>query len=134
MRPTGSSDVPSQRPTKILCVFGTRPDAIKMAPVLHALRGQPEWCAVRVCVTAQHRHLLDPLLEFFQIAPDHDLDVMREDQSLTDLTSRLFGSLDRVISAEQPDWVVVQGDTSTALVAGIAAFYHKARVAHVEAG
>ena len=122
------------RRVTILCVFGTRPDTIKMAPVVHALRSQSEWCEVRVCVTAQHRHLLDPLIEFFQIAPDYDLDVMRDNQSLTGLTSRLLTSLDDVISTERPDWLLVQGDTTTAFAAGTTAFYHKVRIGHVEAG
>jgi UDP-N-acetylglucosamine 2-epimerase (non-hydrolysing) len=120
-------------PATVLCIFGTRPDTIKMAPVVHALQQAP-WCRLRVCVTAQHRHLLDPLLAFFNIRPDDDLDIMRENQSLADLTARLFAGIGGAIAAVQPAWVVVQGDTTTAFAAAMAAFYARARVAHVEAG
>ncbi|MCC7008867.1 MAG: UDP-N-acetylglucosamine 2-epimerase (non-hydrolyzing) [Acidobacteria bacterium] len=118
---------------KVLVVFGTRPEAIKLAPVIRALAAA-EWCEPRICVTAQHRDLLDPLLDLFGIAPDHDLDVMRPNQALAGLTARLCGALDDVMAVEQPAWVVVQGDTTSAFAAGLVAFYHRARVGHVEAG
>jgi UDP-N-acetylglucosamine 2-epimerase (non-hydrolysing) len=105
-----------------------------MAPVVHALQNESSWCDVRVCVTGQHRELLRPLLAFFQIAPDHDLDVMTENQSLTGLTTRLFTALDPVFTAERPDWLLVQGDTTTSYIAGMTAFYHGVRIGHVEAG
>jgi UDP-N-acetylglucosamine 2-epimerase (non-hydrolysing) len=119
---------------KVLCVFGTRPEAIKMAPVVRELRRHPGRAEVRVCVTAQHREMLDQVLSLFEIAPDHDLGIMRPDQSLTRLTAAALTALDAVVVEERPDWVVVQGDTTTAMVAALVAFYHRVRVAHVEAG
>jgi UDP-N-acetylglucosamine 2-epimerase (non-hydrolysing) len=119
---------------KVLCVFGTRPEAIKMAPVIRELRKHPDRVAVRVCVTGQHREMLDQVLALFDIAPDHDLEIMRPDQSLTELTASALTRLDPVVASERPDWVVVQGDTTTAMAAALVAFYHGVRVAHVEAG
>jgi UDP-N-acetylglucosamine 2-epimerase (non-hydrolysing) len=120
-------------PAKILVVFGTRPEAIKLFPVIAALRGDPRFEA-RVCVTAQHRGLLDQVLGIAGIVPDHDLDLMRPDQTLDALTAGLLQGVGAVIDAEAPDWVIVQGDTATAMAAGLAAFYRRVRVAHVEAG
>jgi UDP-N-acetylglucosamine 2-epimerase (non-hydrolysing) len=119
---------------KILCVFGTRPEAIKMSPVIRELRKHPASVKVRVCVTGQHREMLDQVLRLFEITPDHDLDIMRPDQSLTAVTAAALTGLDAVIAAERPEWVVVQGDTTTAMAAALVAFYHRARIAHVEAG
>jgi UDP-N-acetylglucosamine 2-epimerase (non-hydrolysing) len=119
---------------KILCIFGTRPEAIKMAPVIRALQKDSARADVRVCVTAQHREMLDQVLRLFEITPDHDLDIMRADQSLTEVTAAALTGLDGVVASERPDWVVVQGDTTTAMAAALVAFYHRARVAHVEAG
>ncbi len=118
---------------KILFVFGTRPEAIKLAPVIHELASRPRF-TVRVCVTAQHREMLDQVLEAFSITPDHDLDLMRPGQDLFDVTARCLTALRPVLEAERPDWVIVQGDTTTVFVASLAAFYLDIRVAHVEAG
>jgi UDP-N-acetylglucosamine 2-epimerase (non-hydrolysing) len=119
---------------KVLCVFGTRPEAIKMAPVIRALQRESARADVRICVTAQHREMLDQVLRLFEITPHHDLDIMRADQSLTTLTAAALTGLDAVIAAERPDWVVVQGDTTTAMAAALVGFYHRVRIAHVEAG
>lgn len=118
---------------KILVVFGTRPEAIKLFPVIHALNAEPDM-VVRVCVTAQHRGLLDQVLEIAGIAPDIDLDLMEPGQTLDRLTARLLTSLGAVMDAEQPDRVVVQGDTATAMVGALAAYYRRIPVSHVEAG
>ena len=118
---------------RVLVVIGTRPEGIKLAPVVHALAAHPG-AEVRVCLTAQHRELLDEVVDFFELPVHHDLDVMRPGQSLTALTGRLLEGLGRVIAQEQPDVVVVQGDTSTAMVGALAAFYARVPVAHVEAG
>jgi UDP-N-acetylglucosamine 2-epimerase (non-hydrolysing) len=119
---------------KILCVFGTRPEAIKMAPVIRELRRHPDRIDTRVCVTAQHRQMLDQMLALFEIEPDHDLDLMRENQSLTDVTAAVLTRLEPVLAKEAPDWVLVQGDTTTAMSAALGAFYHAVKVGHVEAG
>ena len=119
---------------RILVVFGTRPEAIKLAPVVLALARHPREFSVRVCVTAQHREMLDQVLDVYAIRPDHDLDVMRPDQTLPDLTAAALLALGRVIDAERPVLVVVQGDTTTTMVAALAAFYARIPVAHVEAG
>mgnify|MGYP002681768653 CR=1 FL=1 len=105
-----------------------------MAPVIRALRRRPGRVDCRVCVTAQHRRLLDQVLHLFGIAPDYDLDVMAEDQSPTQVAAAVLARLEPILRAERPDWVLVQGDTTTVLAASIAAFYARARVAHVEAG
>lgn len=119
---------------KVLSIFGTRPEAIKMAPVVKALEKHPDQFNSVVCVTAQHREMLDQVLNLFDIHPDHDLDLMRKGQSLSGLTSRVFTALDPVFENERPDWVLVQGDTTTVMAAGLAAFYHQVKVGHVEAG
>jgi UDP-N-acetylglucosamine 2-epimerase (non-hydrolysing) len=118
---------------KVLTVFGTRPEAIKMAPLVQALAAEPDIDA-RVCVTAQHRQMLDQVLELFGIEPEHDLDVMQPGQSLTVLTSNLLSRLEPVFAAERPDLVLVHGDTSTTLCTSLAAFYQRIPVGHVEAG
>lgn len=118
---------------KILCVVGTRPEAIKMAPVILGLKDEP-WAHVRVLATAQHRHMLDQVLNFFGIEPDVDLDIMRPNQALTTLTARLLLDLDDVIQAEKPDVVLVQGDTTTVMTVALACFYHHIPIGHVEAG
>jgi len=118
---------------KTLTILGTRPEAIKLAPVIEALEREPEIVS-RVCVTAQHRELLDPLLELFDIKPDYDLDLMRPDQCLVELAADALKALKGVIEAERPDWVIVQGDTTTALAAALCAYYLGVSVAHVEAG
>jgi UDP-N-acetylglucosamine 2-epimerase len=118
---------------RILTVFGTRPEAIKMAPVIRRLARTPR-VECRVCVTAQHRQMLDQVLHLFAIRPDYDLDVMREAQDLTYVTSAVLEGLQQVYRDLRPDWVVVQGDTTTTLGAALAAFYAKIPIAHVEAG
>ncbi|MDQ5823006.1 MAG: UDP-N-acetylglucosamine 2-epimerase (non-hydrolyzing) [Chloroflexota bacterium] len=119
---------------KVLCIFGTRPEAIKMAPVLHHLRQFPGTISAKACVTGQHRQMLDQVLQVFDIQPDYDLSIMTEDQTLATLTARALTALDPVIAQEQPDWILVQGDTTTAMVGTLAAFYHRLQVGHVEAG
>lgn len=118
---------------RILCVFGTRPEAIKMAPVVKALAADDRFES-RVCVTAQHREMLDQVLSLFHIRPDHDLDIMAPGQDLHQITSRILLGLGPVLRAEQPDMVLVHGDTTTTLAATLAAFYEKIPVGHVEAG
>lgn len=118
---------------RVLSVFGTRPEAIKMAPVVHALAADPRFDA-RVCVTAQHRSMLDQALADFGIAPHHDLNVMSPGQDLYDVTSRVLMGLRDVLKAEKPDAVLVHGDTTTTLAATLAAFYAHVPVGHVEAG
>lgn len=122
------------RAVRILCVIGTRPEAIKLAPVVRALAADPASFQVRVCVTGQHRELLDAVFRHFNLTADDDLDVMRPDQSLAGLTAALFGGLGPLLARHAPDWVVVQGDTTSAMAAAIAGAYAGARVAHVEAG
>ncbi|MGZ5792072.1 MAG: non-hydrolyzing UDP-N-acetylglucosamine 2-epimerase [Croceibacterium sp.] len=118
---------------RILTVFGTRPEAIKLFPLVHALAADTRF-ASRVCVSAQHRTMLDQVLEIAGVVPDHDLDLMKADQSLDSLTAALLIALGKVMDEERPDWVVVQGDTATAMTTAIAAYYRKIPVAHVEAG
>jgi len=118
---------------KVMLVFGTRPEAIKLFPVVHALRALPE-IETRICVTAQHRGLLDQVLEISGIAPDIDLDIMQENQTLDALTARLITALGGTFDSERPDRVVVHGDTLTTMMASLAAYYRKIPVAHVEAG
>jgi UDP-N-acetylglucosamine 2-epimerase (non-hydrolysing) len=118
---------------KVMIVFGTRPEAIKMFPVVHALRAR-DGIDTRVCVTAQHRELLDQVLAIARIVPDIDLDLMQPDQTLDGLTAHLIVALGKVFDAERPDRVIVHGDTLTAMVASLAAYYRKIPVAHVEAG
>jgi len=117
----------------VLTIIGTRPEAIKLAPVVMELADRPQINS-KVCVTAQHRRLLDQPLELFGIRPDYDLDIMTEGQSLSEITSRAIEGLDRVIRQEQPHWVLVQGDTTTSFCGALVAFYHKISVGHVEAG
>jgi len=117
-----------------MTVFGTRPDTIKMAPVVRALAAARPAIEPLVCVTAQHRKMLDDLLELFAIVPDYDLDVMRHDQTITQITTRVLEGMEGVLSAARPDVVLVHGDTSTSTAAALAAFYAKIPVGHVEAG
>jgi UDP-N-acetylglucosamine 2-epimerase len=119
---------------KILTVFGTRPEAIKMAPVIKELEEYPDEIQSVVCVTAQHREMLDQVLSIFDVRPDYDLDVMLPNQTLSQLTANILTRLDPVIAQEQPDWMLVQGDTTTVMVAGLVAYYYRVRVGHVEAG
>jgi len=114
-------------------VLGTRPEAVKMAPVIKALQDHPQ-IESAVCVTAQHREMLDMVLNLFGITPDFDLDLMRENQSLGEMTAGIFSHLDAIYRQVQPDWVLVQGDTTTVAAAALLAYYHRIRVGHVEAG
>lgn len=118
----------------VLNVIGTRPEAIKMAPVIGRLAREPLRVRSLVAVTGQHRQLLDQVLPLFGIVPDFDLDVMRPDQSLAGLTSALISGLDRVVSTTKPDWILAQGDTTTVLAAALVAYYQGVRFGHVEAG
>ena len=118
---------------KILVVFGTRPEAIKLCPVLLNLRQSGQF-HVRVCVTAQHRAMLDQVLAAFDVTPDYDLDLMQPGQTLAQLTARILAALEPVIAGEQPDMLVVQGDTTSTLAGALAAFYQHVPVGHVEAG
>ena len=119
---------------KILFVLGTRPEAIKLCPVLLHMRRRYVDFRVRVCVTAQHRSMLDQVLNAFEVKPDHDLDLMQPAQTLAQSTSRMMAALEPVIKSEQPDMVLVQGDTTTTICGALAAFYQKIPVGHVEAG
>ena len=119
---------------KILFVFGTRPEAIKLCPVVRKLREASSRFQARVCVTAQHRELLDQVIEAFGVAPDHDLDLMLPGQTLFQSTSRILAGLEPVLASEQPDMILVQGDTTTTLCGALAAFYRRIPVGHVEAG
>ena len=118
---------------KVLCVVGTRPEAIKMASVILALKKENIF-DVKVLATAQHRQMLDQVLNFFDIKPDIDLDLMQPNQSLTLLTARLLSKLDEVLLSEKPDVVLVQGDTTTVMTVSLACFYHRIPIGHVEAG
>jgi UDP-N-acetylglucosamine 2-epimerase (non-hydrolysing) len=119
---------------KVLFVFGTRPEAIKMAPLIEELRRSPEVFETRVCVTAQHREMLDQVLSLFAITPDVDLDVMKPNQTLHEIVSNVVLGLRPILEKEKPDWLIVQGDTTTTFAASLAGFYLRIPVAHVEAG
>jgi UDP-N-acetylglucosamine 2-epimerase (non-hydrolysing) len=118
---------------RVLSIFGTRPEAVKMAPVVQALARNPKITSL-VCVTAQHRQMLDQVLGLFDIQPDVDLDLMRPDQDLASLTAAILTHIDPVLADINPDWILVQGDTTTVLATSLAAFYRQIRVGHVEAG
>jgi UDP-N-acetylglucosamine 2-epimerase len=119
--------------TKVMVVFGTRPEAIKMAPLVHAIEAHPKLHAITV-VTAQHRQMLDQVLDIFGITPDADLDIMQPGQTLPDLTARIVQSITPVFAEHKPDLVLVHGDTSTTLSTALAAFYARVPIGHVEAG
>jgi UDP-N-acetylglucosamine 2-epimerase (non-hydrolysing) len=119
---------------RVLSVFGTRPEAIKMAPVIKELNRHPTVFDSKICVTAQHRQMLDQVLELFQIKPEYDLDIMGLSQSLTDITCKVLQGLDPILNEFQPDIVLVHGDTTTTFAAALAAYYKKISVGHVEAG
>jgi UDP-N-acetylglucosamine 2-epimerase (non-hydrolysing) len=119
---------------KVLSILGTRPEAIKMAPVIQELVRHADQITSRVCVTAQHRQMLDQVLELFQIVPDHDLNVMQDAQSPIQVAATVLSKLEPILRAEHPDWVLIQGDTTTVMAASIAAFYAQVKVGHVEAG
>jgi UDP-N-acetylglucosamine 2-epimerase (non-hydrolysing) len=119
---------------EVMSIVGTRPEAIKMAPVIKELEKHPQEIESVVCATAQHREMLDQVLEVFEIQPDHDLNVMLPGQTLSQLTANLLMRLDQVMVERRPDWVLVQGDTTTVMAASLAAYYHRVKVGHVEAG
>lgn len=118
---------------RVLVVFGTRPEAIKLAPLIHRLRAAPDF-TVRVCSTAQHREMTDQVVRFFELPVDYDLNIMRPRQSLFRLSARLLRAFETVLDAANPDLVIVQGDTTSALMAAMAGFYARRSIAHVEAG
>ena len=119
---------------KIAVIFGTRPDTIKMAPIILELQKHPDYFDVLTIATAQHRQMLDQVLEVFKIKPDYDLDIMAPKQTLASLTAKIITGLDEVLEKEKPDMVLVQGDTSTTCIGSLAAFYRQIPVGHVEAG
>jgi len=118
----------------VLSVVGTRPEAVKMAPIIKELSRYPDKISSLVCVTGQHREMLDQVLALFDILPDYDLDIMRPDQELSQLTSDLFAKLDPIVKQTKPNWILAQGDTATVLVTALVAFYNKVSFGHVEAG
>ena len=122
------------RKLKVMTIFGTRPEAIKMAPVVLEMAARSEDIVPIVAVTAQHREMLDQVLRLFRIVPDYDLDIMSEGQTLFDITSRALKGLDEVLTKETPDLVLVHGDTTTTFAGALAAYYHQTAVGHVEAG
>ena len=119
---------------RILSVFGTRPEAIKMAPLIQGMVAQPEVFESKVCVTAQHRSMLDQTLRLFGIVPEYDLDIMAEDQSPTQVAAAVLAKLEPILQTEGPDWVLLQGDTTTTAAATLGAFYAGVKIGHVEAG
>ncbi len=119
---------------RVLTIFGTRPEAIKMAPVIKALENENEYIESRVCITAQHREMLDQVLELFDIKPHYDLNIMKQGQSLYDITATILLKLQDVLDDFQPDLILVHGDTSTTFTSSLAAFYKKIAIAHIEAG
>jgi UDP-N-acetylglucosamine 2-epimerase (non-hydrolysing) len=121
-------------PLKVAVIFGTRPEAIKLAPLVNRLKAQPKRFNPVTIVTAQHREMLDQVLELFSVKPDYDLDIIKPRQTLAQIAANAMTGLDSILEQEKPDFVVVQGDTSTTFIGALAAFYHKIAVAHVEAG
>jgi len=119
---------------KVLIIFGTRPEAIKLVPVLRELESREEQFETRVCVTAQHREMLDQVLELFEVRPYYDLNIMTAHQRLANITVRIIGALDEVLSKEKPEVVLVQGDTTTSFCGALAAYYHQIKIGHIEAG
>src|SRR5438309_1248930 len=118
----------------VLSIIGTRPEGIKMAPVVKALQQHPDKIRSVVCVTGQHRQMLDSVLNLFQIRADYDLNVMTPNQTLSQLTATLISGLDGIIKQVQPQWVLAQGDTTTVLAASLVSFYHRIKIGHIEAG
>ncbi|MBR6812460.1 MAG: UDP-N-acetylglucosamine 2-epimerase (non-hydrolyzing), partial [Oscillospiraceae bacterium] len=118
---------------KVLTVFGTRPEAVKMAPLVLELKKYPQIESL-CCVTAQHREMLDSVLEIFGVKPDYDLNIMQTSQTLTGITTKALEGMEKVLNEAEPDIVLVHGDTSTTFSGALAAFYHKVKIGHVEAG
>ena len=119
---------------KIMLVFGTRPEAIKMAPLIHDIKAKPDQFELKVCATSQHRKMLDQVLDIFNIKPDIDLNLMKKNQNLSNLTSLIINKMQTVFTKHQPEIVLVHGDTTTTLATSMAAFYLSIPVGHVEAG
>src|SRR4030043_393968 len=119
---------------RILAVFGTRPETIKMAPLVRGLLSHPDEFSCSVCVTAQHREMIDPLLNLFDLHPDYDLNIMTHDQTLEQITTTVLNRLYEIIEVEKANYLIVQGDTTTAMASSLAAFYKRIRIAHIEAG
>ena len=119
---------------KVLVIFGTRPEAVKMAPIVKALKNDMEHFDSKICVTAQHRDMLDQVLRIFEIEPDYDLNIFQSGQTLTQITCRALSGLEGVIEEYKPDLILVQGDTTTVFSGALAAFYHQVKIGHVEAG
>ena len=119
---------------RVMSIFGTRPEAIKMAPLVKELEAHPDEIESVVCVTAQHRQMLDQVLDIFDIKPDYDLNIMKDRQTLVEIITRSLSGLDEVMKDAEPDIVLVHGDTSTTFVGALAAFYNRVAVGHVEAG
>ena len=119
---------------RVIVVFGTRPEAVKLAPVIKELQKYPDQIRTFICATAQHREMLDQVLEAFNIIPDIDLNLMRPDQNLAQLTARIFQELNPVLTDVKPDWLLIQGDTTTVMSAAIVGFYNRIKIGHVEAG
>jgi UDP-N-acetylglucosamine 2-epimerase (non-hydrolysing) len=122
------------RKNRVLFIYGTRPEAIKMAPLVKTLQRNPEVFETRICLTGQHREMLSQVNDFFGIKADYNLDLMRPGQSLAEFNARCLAALDPVIAGEAADMVFVQGDTTSVLVGALAAYYHSTAVAHLEAG
>ena len=118
---------------KVLVIFGTRPEAIKMAPLIKELKSRPA-IDLKVCITAQHRDLLDQVLENYSITPDYDLNIMKQNQTLEEITSRVLTGVGSIIEEIKPDIVLVHGDTTTSFAAALSAFYHQVLIGHIEAG
>jgi len=119
---------------KVLTIFGTRPESIKMAPVVQLMKVYQDQLISKICVTAQHRYMLDQVLNLFQITPDYDLNIMQPEQSPVGVTVSILKELDPILTEEKPDWVLLQGDTTTVMAASLAAFYRGIKVGHIEAG
>ncbi|MEC5119058.1 non-hydrolyzing UDP-N-acetylglucosamine 2-epimerase, partial [Lactiplantibacillus plantarum] len=118
---------------KVMSIFGTRPEAIKMAPVVKAMAHDERFAPITV-VTGQHREMLDQVLQIFKIKPDYDLNIMQKDQTLSSITSKVLLGMDKILQEDRPDLILVHGDTTTTFSAGLSAFYHQIPVGHVEAG
>lgn len=134
MTQSTSDSILSKPPLKIACIFGTRPEAIKLAPLIRRFADAPARFTPVTIITAQHREMLDQVLALFSIRPDYDLQIIQPRQSLAQITAKAIAGLDPILAEVKPDFVVVQGDTSTTFAGALAAFYHQIRVAHVEAG
>jgi UDP-N-acetylglucosamine 2-epimerase (non-hydrolysing) len=127
-------DVEDNQVLRVLCILGTRPEAIKMAPVIKEMERYPGQIISRVCVTAQHRQMIDQVLSLFRIVPHYDLDLMQQSQVPVRMAATALSKLEPILMTECPDWVLIQGDTTTAMAASIAAFYARVKVGHIEAG